>query len=495
MRARQNSDNDAWDQKDDGWDEAVREASSESRYRQITAFVERVFEECAMIAFPIYVGGSHVSYPIRFGGSPLRVVVRLPLTDQTTFAAEKLFLEAATTECLSRQSQLSVPRVYHYGMDPEVGAFSIIQDYGARTSMCELMWAQRPDEGDMPILSTEISEERLKMLYLNMARCVLQIAQPAFPLLGSLVGTTPGSCAVLARPITLNMSSMVQLSNIPESVLPSPGSTYQSADDWYVALADMHIATLLFQHNDIVSSEDDCRCKYVARQLFRRRAKQGQLSNFGFAEDDWSARSIADRSRLAMPPRSGSFRLWNDHFRPSTVLMNESEMVHGLIDWEFTYAAPTHFVLDCPWWLLLEWPEEWEDGIEEWVSIYETRLGIWLSALEDVEGEMGPGSFCLSTYMRDSWKTGRFWLNYAARNSWAFDSIYWKYLDELFFGAKDIGVPHEKLWETRLHLLTDEERAAMEPLVQIKMAKLKERTLIDWKYEEAKQRMSSFLFD
>lgn len=47
----------------------------------------------------------------------------------------------------------------------------------------------------------------------------------------------------------------------------------------------MQIAILIFQHNDMVSSEDDCRNKYVARQLFRRLAKQGRLSSFGFAED------------------------------------------------------------------------------------------------------------------------------------------------------------------------------------------------------------------
>ncbi|KAK2738544.1 phosphotransferase family protein [Colletotrichum kahawae] len=291
------------------------------------------------------------------------------------------------------------------------------------------------------------------------------------------------------------MDSMVQLSNIPESVLPSSGSTYGSTDDWYLALAEMHIATLLFQHNDMVSSEDDCRCKYVARQLFRRLAKQRRLSSFGFAEDNWSARSTTNKPKLAMPPRSGSFRLWNDHFRPVTVLVDESDLVLGVIDWEFTYAAPTQFVLDPPWWLLLEWPEEWTDGIEEWARLYETRLEIWLSALEEAEGEMDPGSFRLSTCMRDSWETGRFWLNYAAKDNWAFDSIYWKYLDDLFFGARDNEVPPEKLWETRLHLLTDEEQAAMEPLVRIKMAESKERTLVDWKDDEARQRMSSFLFD
>ncbi|KAF3811096.1 hypothetical protein GCG54_00010432 [Colletotrichum gloeosporioides] len=488
-------DNDAWDRKDEAWERAVREARSLSRYRKVTAFAERMFEESAMISFPIYIGGSHVSYPIRLGGSSLRILVRLPLTDRTGFSAEKLSLEAATADYLSRQSELPIPKVHHHGLDLEIGPFAIMQDFGNKRDMRDFLETPRTHLNDPPVLRPDISDERLGILYLRIARCVLQIVQPSFPVIGSLVSTTPGSCAVLGRPITANMSTMVQLSNVPESILPPTGSTYQNTDDWYVVLAQMHMATLVFQHNDMVSSEDDCRCKYVARQLFLRLAKQHRLSKFGFAEDDWSDRSITSRSNLSMPPGSGSFRLWNDHFQPGNVLVDDSDLVAGVVDWEFTYAAPTQFVLDSPWWLLLDWPERWHNGIVEWAHEYGRRLETWLSALREAEIEMEPGSFLLSTYMRDSWETGRFWLNYAAQSSWGFDSIYWRYLDEPFFGVRDAEVPTEQLWRTRIHLLTDDEKEAMEPLVQIKMAESKERALVDWKDDEAKQRMSSFLFD
>jgi hypothetical protein len=90
---------------------------------------------------------------------------------------------------------------------------------------------------------------------------------------------------VAGRPITLNMNNMLQLANISASVLPPEYKTYGTADEWYLALAEMHIAQLVFQHNDLVSTKDDCRNKYVARQLFQRLAKQGRLSTFGLAED------------------------------------------------------------------------------------------------------------------------------------------------------------------------------------------------------------------
>jgi hypothetical protein len=55
--------------------------------------------------------------------------------------------------------------------------------------------------------------------------------------------------------------------------------------------------------------------------------------------------------------------------------------------------------------------------------------------------------------------------------------------------------PAEELWKSRVHLLSEQEQAAMEPLVQIKTEKSKERILVNWDPAKAKQRLSSFLFD
>jgi hypothetical protein len=59
----------------------------------------------------------------------------------------------------------------------------------------------------------------------------------------------------------------------------------------------------------------------------------------------------------------------------------------------------------------------------------------FLRALERVEGESalrrkqldGPP---LSTRIRDSWRTGRFWFDYAARKSFEVDAIYWAALHD-----------------------------------------------------------------
>jgi hypothetical protein len=162
-----------------------------------------------------------------------------------------------------------------------------------------------------------------------------------------------------------------------------------------------------------------------------------------------------------------------DDVRAGNILLNKSDEIAALIDWEYTYAGPTQFTLDPPWWLLLETAEMWSPDLDDWRKTYESRLGIWLSAMEKAEASMDK-PVCnilpapLSRCMRESWQTGRFFLSYAARKSWVFDAIYWNFLDERFFGDRDPGVAKDDLWKTRIDLLSAEERAAMEPFVQSK---------------------------
>ncbi|KAK1145013.1 hypothetical protein N8T08_004728 [Aspergillus melleus] len=76
----------------------------------------------------------------------------------------------------------------------------------------------------------------------------------------------------------------------------------------------------------------------------------------------------------------------------------------------------------------------------------------------------------LSNRMWDSWKSGDFWIMYALRNNFAFDAIYWKKIDQRFFGP----TTHENdnicnMWRRRLHLLDPEERKLTEQYVNLKL--------------------------
>ncbi|KAJ9155494.1 Phosphotransferase [Pleurostoma richardsiae] len=489
----------AWDRRDTASETWRRSFLRYSTLRKLEAFVTEKLGQPATWVSPVKLGGYNFLCRMRVQGSDQDVMVRLPQPGIVQFSDEKTLREAAVVQFLTQNTRVPVPPVLLYGLSslaPEVGPFLIIRHVENRGSISHTLTKPRqedPDEAD--VLNPCISGDVLEAFYNKIAVYLLQLFGSTFQRIGSLAQTGEHIFSVAGRPVTQNMDNMIGLANIPRTALPPEDTTYGTADEWYVAMAEMHMSQLIFQHNDLVATADDCRNKYVARQLFRRLAKQGRLSTFGFAEDDWSAQSRSQTSSVsAAPSGSGSFRLWCDDFRPSNMLLDGSDEIVAFVDWEFAYAAPTQFALDPPWWLLLYVPEMWHTGIEGWTRDYEPRLETWLRAMEKAEISTGMGGFGLSTYMRESWRNGRFWLNYAARKSWAFDAIFWKCLDERFFGKREEEVTEYDLWKTRIQLLSEEERRAMEPFVTRKVEETRERILVDWEDQEVKKRLAEVLF-
>ena len=139
--------------------------------------------------------------------------------------------------------------------------------------------------------------------------------------------------------------------------------------------------------------------------------------------------------------------------------------ITAVLDFEFTNTMPAQFAYDPPWWLLLLGPDMWLERrtMEEFLARYEPRMEQFLRALERVEAKLGsrgkqPGGPRLSTRMRDSWRTGRFWFDYGIRKSFDVDAVYWAALHDASAGVD---------------LLDDEARAEMESIKQMKMEQLK----------------------
>ncbi len=104
--------------------------------------------------------------------------------------------------------------------------------------------------------------------------------------------------------------------------------------------------------------------------------------------------------------------------------------------------------------------------MDDFLASYVPRMEQFLRALERVEAKSalvrggGPAAkLRLSARMRDSWKTGRFWFNYAARRCLDVDVIYWEALHD-----------HED--GDGLSLLGPAMRAESERLVRTKMEQL-----------------------
>ncbi|KAJ0107756.1 hypothetical protein J7T55_000018 [Diaporthe amygdali] len=474
--------------------EAALEASHKEFGRQVfrdlleSLAIDRLGKTDARIVPPVIGGSYNVIYGLALDDSPPKRLLRVPNAN-VAFADEKTAGECVIAQFLQDRTSIPTASVLHYGLShqtPEVGPHIIMKRIEHFWSMSSRLNKRYKTRGARHILDNQIPRDELKALDMQMAHYLLQLLPHRFPRIGTLARLKHNTYVVQTRPLTIHMQQMIELSNIPRSALPRKDETYSTADEWYTACSRMHIAPLLFQQNDFIITANDCRNKYVSRLIFHRLAKEGKLSQFGFEEDSCG---------------SEDFVLWCDDLRPGNVLLSEGDEVVGIVDWEFTYVGPTQFALDPPWWLCLDNPHNYDDGgLECFTKVYEKRVKTWLEAVEEVEKKVDPVSLrlphgmALSRYMRESWETGRFWLSYAIRKTWAFDQIYWKYLDERFFGKRPDGLPRAQLWTTRLHLLNDRERDQMESFVQKRMEETKVRKLIDhWDPKDVQRRFDEIL--
>jgi hypothetical protein len=101
--------------------------------------------------------------------------------------------------------------------------------------------------------------------------------------------------------------------------------------------------------------------------------------------------------------------------------------------------------------------------MDEFLARYLPRMEQFLRVLERVEEKSAASGDerlekepRLSTSMRDSWKTMRFWFNYAARTCLDMDDIYWHTL-------------YDRVDGEGFGLLGEVARAELELLVQMKM--------------------------
>ncbi|KAK7972402.1 hypothetical protein PG988_006536 [Apiospora saccharicola] len=130
---------------------------------------------------------------------------------------------------------------------------------------------------------------------------------------------------------------------------------------------------------------------------------------------------------------TGPFRLFCDDLRPTNMLADpESLRITAAIDFEFTNALPPQFVYDPPWWLLLKHPASWlgNDKVQEFQDLFVPRIDQFIRAMERAEAKWPPsaGGQSIAARMRDGWSSGRFWFNYASRNSFDIEEIYWTML-------------------------------------------------------------------
>ncbi|OBT87797.1 hypothetical protein VE02_03113 [Pseudogymnoascus sp. 03VT05] len=465
---RMDNDDLAWERGDEAleaWEKSLHKAEA---YRAIAELIKKYRPGDAVELHVPIRGGYNVFWRLEYkDGSS--AAMRIPSEGIVKFPEEKVRYEVATMRYIAANTTIPVPEIYGWGTAEEnptgLGSFIIMEHIKHERTLSQYQRtetrASLRTDGQYPSPAVDLT----------------------FPRIGSLTQDADGQFSVSGRPLIMNMNSLIEFSTVPPSVLPTQPHNYSTTDEWYSALADMHLAQITFQHNDAVTDEDDARDKYVARQLYRRLAREGRLTSSSTGENDCHDEG----------PR---VRLFSEDLRPSNVLVDKDDCVVGVIDWEFAYAAPEQFTFDPPWWLLLTSPDYWDDGYGSFMETYEPRLATFLRVLEAEEKKMrdssrdvgGGGKVVLSEQMRRGWESKTWMISLAARNSWAFDFLFWRFLDGKFFGENEDQDHH-----ARLHLLTEREREAMEPFVAVKVEEEKERILVEWDEERAAARLAEVM--
>lgn len=257
---------------------------------------------------------------------------------------------------------------------------------------------------DRLVLDPNIDLDKLEKLYGQFASILLQLWRLPLPenKIGSLVQVDDDrpTRQISGRPVSMNMNELVCLGALPRRELPT--ITFENTTSYLETLADLHVGHLKSQRNDTIDSADDCRRKYVGRSLFQQLIRR----------DDRIV-SPSNNKKTHDTDMKRPFKLWCDDLRPTDILLNSNLDIVGVIDWEFTYSAPAEFSHSPPWWLLLEQPEYWDDGMDDWTRKYQDRLGIFLKTLREhedaeVKNPRLKEEERLSVPMQRSWENGDF---------------------------------------------------------------------------------------
>ncbi|KAH7240285.1 kinase-like domain-containing protein [Fusarium redolens] len=449
---RMDIDDRAWERNDTELEEWERSLNKATIYRDIANFITMHRPGKAVELHGPIKGGYNVFYRLEYDDES-SIALRIP-SPATRFPDEKVRYEVATMRYVAANTTITVPKIYHWGTSQEnplgLGPFMIMEYIENETTLSQALNNPTLDPTDSHSLDPNISDARLEFLYRQMANIILQLSTLSFPEIGSLVENDERNISLCGRPLMQNMNSILDLTGSLEN-------------------------------------EDDARDKYVARQLFRNLASEGRLDSKS-SNDDYGT----------------SFRLFSEDLRPSNVLIDKDLKVVGVIDWEFAYAAPAEFSFDSPWWLFLEYPEYWPGGYEKWMEAYEPRFDTLITVLRDEERKLKTQKavenglkdldvsdnepLSLSQKTQRSWASKEWMIRYLARNIWAFDFIYWRYLDPVFFGNNEDGD-----YRARLANLSQKQQDAMEPFVKFKMSQEKERKLVQWSEEDARAELCKIL--
>jgi hypothetical protein len=138
----------------------------------------------------------------------------LTVTGVVPFPDEKVQYEVATMRHVATHTTIPIPHIYHYGTAAEnptgLGSFIIMDYIDHHENMSRALLDPKRPIDERPELNPNIPEEKLELLYGQMANILLQLSALRFPRIGSLVEDREQNVSrVEGRPLTANMMDLV----------------------------------------------------------------------------------------------------------------------------------------------------------------------------------------------------------------------------------------------------------------------------------------------
>ncbi|KAL4935624.1 hypothetical protein BDV06DRAFT_124335 [Aspergillus oleicola] len=246
-----------------------------------------------------------------------------------------------------------------------------------------------------------------------MAEVLLELWKLDFDKIGCLGKEVNGQIAVTGRPLTRELNELIRVSGLSSDCTPQ--RAYYTPTEYIASLLQLQSTQLEKQRNSVYNSQG-CREKYTCRYLMKAIGP-----SFIPSEDH------------------GPFKLFCDDFHPGNVLVDDSLRIVGVLDWEFSYAAPSQFASAIPWWLLLQRPDSLVDdvGSATFLKTFLPKAAIFIEALEERETARGLDNHGqLSVRMRQSIEDRSVWFTLACHMVSSVDLLYWNLLDEYCWGPR-----------------------------------------------------------
>ncbi|CAG8048429.1 unnamed protein product [Penicillium salamii] len=276
---------------------------------------------------------------------------------------------------LADQTSIPVPFIIHSGTKEEsplqLSPFIVMDYIEHETKMYNVLNIPECPTYERGILDPNIAEDRLEMLYGQLADVVLRLSMPSFPRIGSLEQINDFTWEVARRPLSMNMNEIVRLGGLPRSKIPDLHTTFNTASSYLEALAELNIEHLKYQRNDAVSL---------------------QMTVDG--------------------------NMWRGSFSISSLRTSVSPTHH----WKKGLSKSEYWSKGIE-----DWTRVFDYRLKTFLKVMKGREDLAIQQGHLKEDQRLSGQMCRS------WETGDFWIMYAFLHSFAFYMIYWQKIDARFF--------------------------------------------------------------